>query len=203
VSAGIERPVLLYGGLRRYALYSGVKLDFSHDVVDHDQRTRVEYLARCLPKAALHELAAEAQDDMVRSGTRSYFAEQNAAALLDAVEAGTTLDMAVNVCASGGQTIDDATTPCSLGLAACFVCPNGYRTQDHIPGLIALAEFTAMIRDYNPTEWIQGDASALHTYATETLKRFPDTLIHQARHEPQQHESNLLTVAHLYTEFRR
>ena len=44
-------------------------------------------------------------------------------------------------------------------MVACFTCPNGYRTVDNIPGLLAAVELGDIIEANDPVEkigWIQG-----------------------------------------------
>lgn len=200
--AGIDPPGLRYMALRHFALYAGLRFDPDHDVVGHSPRTREDYLARCLPEATLHELGAGVQIEMHDNALRSFLGTDDGRKLAQAVEDHTAADMVANVCTSNLMDPEQGDKPCSLGLAACFTCPNGYRTEDHVPGLLALQEFTERIGAVNPDEWANGEAGLLHAYATKSLAKFPPALV-DAQRDHAEHENLIAIVAHLYTEFRR
>lgn len=199
---GIDPPGVRYLALRHYALYAGLRFDPDHDVVGHSPRTRVDYLARCLPEATLHELGAGTQMEMHDNALRSFLGTDDGRKLVQAVEDRTAADMVANLCTSNLMDPERGDKPCSLGLAACFTCPNGYRTKDHVPGLLALQEFTERIGAVNPDEWTNGEAGLLHAYATKSLAKFPPALVN-AQRDHAEHENLIAIVAHLYTEFRR
>lgn len=202
-AAGIAAPTLRFQALRHYALYAGVRTDPDHDVVDHSTRTRVDYLARCVPTAVLGSIADAAHHEMHDAALKAFLGTEHGQPLAAALEQGTAADMAVNVCTSGGNDPQDHDRPCSLGLAACFTCPNGYRTSDNVPGLVALVRFTEIIRDENPQEWTTGDAAALHRYASNSLTKFPAPLVEAARDDRPCQDRHLAIVHQLYTEVRR
>lgn len=200
-AAGIEVPTLRYRALRHFALFTGLKFDPDHDVAGHSPRTRVDYLARCLPEATLHSLGSAAQNEMHDEALRTFLGSGDGQKLAQAVRDGTAADMVTNVCTSNLMDPGDD-KPCSLGLAACFTCPSGYRTRDHVPGLLALQEFTQRIGATNPEEWAKGEAGLLNAYATKSLSKFPSGLVDSMRRHGE-HENLVAIVAHLYTEFRR
>ena len=199
---GIPVPSLRYQALRNYALYAGVRLDPSHDVVDHSARTRVGYLERCVPASVLGAVAAEANDEAHDVALATFLRSEPGRALGGAMAEGRVVDLFTTLCTSGGSSPDDPDDPCSLGLTACFTCPNGYRTADTVPGIVALADFTGDIRDTDPEEWANR-AAVLHHYATESLTKFPATLVQRARGDTANQARHLAITAHLYTEFRR
>ncbi len=103
---------------------------------------------------------------------------------------------------SGGQDPQSEALPCSLGLAACFTCPNGYRTVDHIPGLLALEAYTELIGSNDPDEWEHGDAGILNFYAKQSLEQFSRTVVNQVRTGTDL-RGEMAVIHGLYTEFRR
>lgn len=205
---GGGRATLRFASLRVGALVRGVKQDPLHDVVDHTPRTRIDYFAHALPDVDLHQLITEAQDDIHSSALASFTNPEATEQLVKAAQRGHLQDLRATACTNNGRDPDaspDATgvdSWCSRGLAACFVCPNGYRTLDHAPGLVALAEYTERLAQGNPTEWVDGDAGVLNHYATETLRKFPPNVVDQARSQMDR-TVELLDIHELYTEFRR
>lgn len=199
---------LRFASLRVGALVRGVKEDPLHDVVDHTPRTRIAYFANALPDVELHQLVTEAQDDIHAAALATFTNPDATARLAHAAQAGHLQDLRATACTNNGRAPDappdatDADSWCSRGLAACFVCPHGYRTLDHAPGLVALEEYTELIAQGDPTEWVDGDAGVLHHYATETLRRFPPNTVDQARRQMDR-TVELLDIHELYTEFRR
>lgn len=198
---------LRFQALRRKALEHAVMANPRADVHGHSPRTKVHYLAHVFPEHVLVRHATAAQDDIIDRAL-SQFLEVDVVespegrGLADAVKNHQTADEVVSVCVSGGNDPDQASKPCSLGLAACFTCPNGFRTIDHIPGLLATVRFTEMVRDTDPDEWAVGDAGPLHFYATESLKQFPSSVVETFRSRTNLN-ALLLTIEALYTEFRR
>ena len=200
-------PGLRFRALRRKALERAVAANPRADVHGHTERTRVHYLANVLPDHVLTAHATAAQDDILDAALARFSSvdtlpAETAGRLSAAVENGQTADVVVSVCTSGGNDPDESDKPCSLGLAACFTCPNGFRTVDHIPGLLATVEYATIIRDNNPDEWENGDAAALHFYATESLKQFPQPLVQEIG-DAADLSALLATIDVLYTEFRR
>lgn len=198
---------LRFQALRRKALEHAVTANPRADVHGHSSRNRVHYLANVLPEHVLVKHATAAQDDIIDAALSSFMAvdqltEGTGKRLAIAVQNGQAMDAVASVCISGGNDPDQETKPCSLGLAACFTCPNGYRTVDHVPGLLATVRFAEIIRDNDPDEWESGDASALHFYASESLKQFPSTVVNAVRTKVDL-TSHVVTIEALYMEFRR
>ncbi|GAA2670677.1 hypothetical protein [Actinoplanes palleronii] len=198
---------LRFRALRNKSLERGIKKNPDADVHGHGRRTRLHYLAHVLPEHTLVAHATAAQDDIVeqalaRFATPVSAATDGTARELADVDEKKMLDVVVGVCTTGGNDPDDTDTPCSLGLAACFVCPRGYRTADHVPGLLATVAFTEIIRDNDPDEWENGDAGLLHFYAGESLAQFPAALVETVRSATDL-TPHILNVNGLYTELRR
>ena len=206
---GLDRTTvgLRFNAIRRKVLERAITANPRGDVHGHSARTRVHYLANVLPEYTLVKQATAAQDDIIdralnRFTTVSQPDNPNAKRLAAAEATGATADVIASVCVSGGNDPDDNGKPCSLGLAACFTCSNGYRTVDHIPGLLATVAYTELIRDNDPDEWENGDAGPLHFYATETLKQFSSALVDGVK-ESVDLRGHMLTINGLYTELRR
>ena len=72
------------------------------------------------------------------------------AAELASVDPAEVMDVEVGLCTSGGTAPDGSGRRCDLGIVACFTCPNGYRTVDHVPGLIAAVELADIIERNDP-----------------------------------------------------
>jgi hypothetical protein len=197
---------LRFQALRSKALQRRLRRDPDGDVEGHGKRTRLHYLAHVLPEHVLAAQATGAQDDIVAKALEQFVpvqqADHGAAKDLAAAKRSDLLDVVVGVCTSAGNDPDDHTAPCSLGLAACFTCPNGYRTLDHIPGLLATVAFADIVRDNDPDEWENGEASLLHHYATECLQQFPKTVV-DAVHTRTDLTAHIVTISSLYTEMRR
>ncbi len=197
-------------GLRFIALRRKVlerALDPEGDVHGHSNRTRVYYLQNVLPQHTLVTHATAAQDDIVKVAMERFSSVAEASdpevqQLRKAIDVGETADLLVGVCTSGGKDPEVAELPCSLGLAACFTCPNGYRTVDHVPGLLALVSFTELIRNNDPDEWEHGDAAVLNFYAKGCLAEFPSSFVAQA-HAQTDVQGQMAIISQLYTEFRR
>ena len=205
----VERSAvgLRFQALRRKALERAVGADPGADVHGHSPRTRIGYLANVLPEHVLVKHATAAQDDIVDEALSRFTLVQEstdpkAQALAEAVKQQSALDLVTSVCTNAGNDPDRNMKPCSLGLAACFTCPNGFRTVDHIPGLLATVRFTEIIQNNDPDEWEHGDASALHFYAAQSLKQFPPAII-DAVNARVDFAPLLILIHALYTEFRR
>ena len=201
-AADVARPKgLRFQALRRKALERAITTNPKADVHGHSERTRVHYLANVLPEHVLAKTVTDAQHAIIDAAVARFAGADAPERLAAAVRSGESADIVVSVCTSGGNDPDTATKPCSLGLAACFTCPNGYRTVDHIPGLVATVRFAELIRANDPGEWDNGEASLLHFYATESLKQFPSAAVEAVRTNDL--ADQLVTVGALYSEFRR
>jgi hypothetical protein len=201
-----EDTGLRFQALRRKALQEVITSNPRGDVHGHSARTRVHYLQNVLPDHLLAEHASAAQDSIVQSAitrfTKTTPADETRSKLDSSVEAGQTVDVITSICTNAGNDPETPEKPCSLGLVACFTCPNGYRTIDHVPGLLATVAFTDIIKDNDPDEWENGEASALNFYAAETLRRFPVQVV-KAIHEKTDLAPYVATIRVLYTEMKR
>jgi hypothetical protein len=202
-----EAVGLRFTALRRKALERAVAANPKGDVHGHSARVRVHYLANVLPEHTLVRHATAAQDEIIEAALAKFTAitestNERAKQLAATLEQGRPTDVVVGVCASGGNDPDEPARPCSLGLAACFTCPSGYRTADHIPGLIALVRYAQIIKDNDPDEWENGDASLLSFFATECLKQFPIATV-RAVEAHADLRSQMAVINGLYTELRR
>ena len=206
---GLERSEvgLRFTALRRKALERAVGANPKADVHGHSARTKVHYLANVLPEHTLVRHATAAQDDIVDSALARFTAvsdssDERASELAQAIDAGPSIDVVVGVCTTGGNDPEEAIKPCSLGLAACFTCPSGYRTADHIPGLIAMVRYAQIIKDNYPDEWENGEAGLLSFFASECLKQFPPAVVRDLEQNADL-RSEMVTINALYTELRR
>ena len=195
---GIAVPSLSYNKLRKHALGAGLKDNPFHDVRDHSPRTRIGYLRNALPSVEMNNLAAVTFDEMQDKGLAAVLNTDAPQPLIDAVQNGTALNMEANVCVSNGNDPDEPERPCTLGIAACFTCPNGYRTADHVPGLLALVEFTKRAGETTDLAELQ----MLRGYATRQLEQFPPAQVEAAKTDP--NIENLVSyLGHLFTQSRR
>ena len=195
---GIAVPSLSYNKLRKHALGAGLKDNPFHDVRDHSPRTRIGYLQNALPGIEMNNLAAATFDEMQDKGLATVSNTDAPQPLIDAVQNDTALNMEVNVCVSNGNDPDEPERPCILGIAACFTCPNGYRTADHVPGLLALVEFTKRAGETTDLEELQ----TLRGYATRQLEQFPPAQVEAAKTD--HNIENLVSyLGHLFTQSRR
>ncbi|GAB2582272.1 hypothetical protein [Microlunatus antarcticus] len=198
---------LRFRALRLVAQARAMKDGLKADVHGHSERTKVHYLANSLPAHTFHQHATEAQnafhDDTVAGFRHPNVNDDHpaAAALAAAAEHGTVADVEVSLCASGGNDPVEPTKPCSLGIVACFECPNGYRTVDQIPGLLAAVELTHIIEDNNANEWETGEASQLRFFAQAALDQFPPLVIGNVRRSVDL-TPHIHTVTGIYLELR-
>lgn len=158
-------------------------------VIGHKPAMARLYLADALPEVILVPGILGTQSDVTdywRTKTReigmkvSSEAETEVSVIsgLDGlINATAVMDVGVAACATNGQEPGDDSRPCRLGPVACFVCPNGYRTPEIIPGLAAAVEFTEDIRKYEPEEWVLSDAPILNSLAKKALAQFPPALV--------------------------
>ena len=198
---------LRFNALRRKALERAINEDPKGDVHGHTSRTRLYYLQNVLPNHTLVQYAVAAQDNIAGTALERFTSvtESTDPAVRElalAVSSGETADLLASVCVSGGQDPQSEALPCSLGLAACFTCPNGYRTVDHIPGLLALEAYTELIGSNDPDEWEHGDAGILNFYAKQSLEQFSRTVVNQVRTGTDL-RGEMAVIHGLYTEFRR
>lgn len=193
--------------LRKAALLRGKHKGFA--VIGQKRATTRLYLADAVPDVILVPGLLNTQADVTsywRSKTKApptvpaYLDDEDASAAKALETADAIMDVGVAACISNGQSPTDAAKPCGLGPVVCFVCPNGYRTPETIPGLIAAVEFTDNIRKYEPNEWLDGDAPILNELAKKTLDQFPQPLIDAAPTE-EIHNARAL-IACVYVETR-
>ncbi|NUU06365.1 hypothetical protein [Leifsonia sp. C5G2] len=195
--------------LRKAALLRGPHKDFA--VIGQKKATTRLYLADAVPDVILIPGLLNTQADVTSywrsktkapSATPAYLNDEEAAAAAALEAADAIMDVGVAACISNGQSPTDQTKPCGLGPVACFVCPNGYRTPETIPGLIAAVEFTDNIRKYEPNEWLDGDAPILNELAKKTLERFPQPLIDAAPTEEIHNVRALIACVYVETRTR-
>jgi hypothetical protein len=164
----------------------------------------MHYLAHVLPEHAFNELAAGAQDafhdEAVSKFQRIAEATEGPAVELAAVDRSQVMDVEIGVCASGGNA-PDSNRRCHLGMVACFTCPNGYRTVDHVPGLLAAVEFADIVEAHDPDEWENGQASDLRFYAQASLDAFPRPFVTNVADRTDL-TPHILTIAGMYMEMR-
>jgi hypothetical protein len=193
--------------LRKAALLRGKHKGFA--VIGQKRATTRLYLADAVPDVILVPGLLNTQADVTsywRSKTKmastvpAYLDDEDASAAEALETADAIMDVGVAACISNGQSPTDEAKPCGLGPVACFVCPNGYRTPETIPRLIAAVEFTDNIRKYEPNEWLDGDAPILNELAKKTLDQFPKPLIDAAPAE-EIHNARAL-IACVYVETR-
>lgn len=174
-------------------------------LIGQSRSTARLYLADALPDVILIPGLLDTQNSVTdywrtqTSPTKIDQEQADAAAVLKASPA--VMDVGVAVCSTNGQSPTDPERPCGLGPAACFVCPNGYRTPEVIPGLLATIEFTGNIRKYEPTEWLTGEAPVLQTLAQKALDQFPNPMVAAASREDVANARAL--IACVYVEGRR
>ncbi|TKA09432.1 hypothetical protein [Actinacidiphila oryziradicis] len=205
-SAGPRADVpLRFGALRLVAQARALGEGLKGDVHGHSERTKVHYTSHVLPDYLLNKLAAAAQNDFHDEAVARFKpladATEGPAAELAAVAPEQLMDLEVSVCTSKGNDPQTPERRCALGIVACFTCPNGYRTADHIPGLLAAVEFTKIVERNDPTEWEDGEASHLRFYAEGSLKEFPSRVVANVRRTTDL-RPHILTVTGLYMELR-
>jgi hypothetical protein len=162
-----------------------------YGIIGQKSATARLYLADALPEVILIPGLLETQGSMARYW-RSMTSDVSGRAAEDPtmtspgskgktirrlLAAEAVMDVGVAACASNGQSPTDERSPCGLGPVACFVCPNGFRTPEIIPGLIAAVEFTENVQKYEPEEWLNGEAAILNQLARKSLEQFPSSLV--------------------------
>jgi hypothetical protein len=197
---------LRFRALRLVAQSRAMKDGLRADVHGHTDRTKVHYLAHVLPDHVFNQHAVEAQDAFHDTNIALFTVPTRqdpnpAAADLAAVPAGQVADLEIGLCTNGGNDAADPAKPCALGITACFTCPNGYRTVDHVPGLLAAVELTRIIEDNNVTEWQSGEAPQLRRYAQAALDAFPAMVVSNVRRNVDL-TPHIHTVTGMYLELR-
>lgn len=198
----LARPATLsFPRLRKAALLRGKK--HARVLVGHSRRTARLYLADALPDVILIPGLVDTQNSVTEYWRTQMVPtrrdDQEAAD--DLVSAPAVMDVGVAMCASNGQSPTDSEKPCGLGPVACFVCPNGYRTPEVIPGLVAAVEFTDGIRKHEPNEWLSGEAPVLNTLARKALDQFPQPVVAAASRDDV--DNARVLIACVYLEGRR
>lgn len=175
------------------------------DVHGHTTRTRTHYAAHVLPDHVLNAHAVAAQnafhDDALAAFIPVTAAPDGPAALLAATDPEDVMDVEIGVCTSGGDAPDGSGRRCDLGIVACFTCPNGFRTVDHVPGLLAAVELADIIERNDPVEWETGQASQLKFYAQACLREFPPAVVSAVKRRCDL-TGHVLTVTGMYMEMR-
>ncbi len=205
-SAGERSEVpLRMSALRLVALARALNEGIHADVHGHSERTKVHYTAHVLPDHVFNKHAVAAQDSFHDDAVAKFQVVADAtdglAGELAAIDPAEVMDVEVGLCTSGGSDPDQPDRRCSLGIVACFTCPNGYRTVDHVPGLLAAVELGNIIERNDPTEWEQGQAAPLRFYARECLNQFPRLVVENVRRNTNL-RPHILTVTGMYMEMR-
>lgn len=206
--AGVVLPERLeFRRLRKAALLRGRAK--GEAIIGQKRTTGRIYMADAVPDVILVPGLLNTQADVTSYWRAKTHATSPPDVVLgpDEAEAATALrgakavmDVGVAVCTSNGQSPTNAAKPCGLGPVACFVCPNGYRTPETIPGLIAAVQFTDNIRKHEPAEWLRGEAPTLNTLAQRALDQFPRHLIDAA--PPEEVHNARALIACVYVETR-
>ena len=195
---------LRMGALRLVAQRRAMGEGLHADVHGHNERTKMHYSAHVLPDYVFNKHATAAQDafhDQAITAFTVAEATDGVAAELAAVPVDHVMDVEIGLCTSGGNAPDGGDKRCDLGMVACFTCPNGYRTIDHVPGLLAAVELGCIIEQNDPDEWENGQASDLHYYASACLDQFPPQLVGNVKRTTDL-VPHILTVTGMYMEFR-
>lgn len=189
VLPGIPSSTLSFRRLRKAALLRGRHR--GHGVIGQSAQTTRLYLKDAVPDVILIPGLLNTQSSVAdhwRMKTAAiapaghalegqvYSLAQNEA-LVPLLSAEAVMDVGVAACASNGRAPDGGDKPCGLGPAACFVCPNGYRIPEVIPGLLAMVDFTEDIRRREPQEWVSSEAPLLNRLAKKALAQFPSHLV--------------------------
>ncbi|MBK7625248.1 MAG: hypothetical protein IPJ14_21960 [Kineosporiaceae bacterium] len=203
---GERREVPLWTtALRLAALNRALGEGLRADVHGHTPRTKVHYMAHVLPDHVLTAHAAAAQAALHEDNVKTFIpitaATDGVAADLAHVPAEDVMDVEIGVCTSAGQDPEDRSRRCGLGITACFTCPNGFRTVDHIPGLLAAVELADIIARNDPVEYEDGEASRLGFYAQAALDRFSPLVVANVRRSTDL-VPHILTVTGMYMEMR-
>lgn len=175
------------------------------DVHGHSDAVKTHYSAHVLPDHVFNAHAVAAQDSFHEEAVAKFTlvadATDGPAAELASVDPAEVMDVEVGLCTSGGTAPDGSGRRCDLGIVACFTCPNGYRTVDHVPGLIAAVELADIIERNDPEEWVEGQASRLRYYASACLRQFPPAVVETVK-RTSDIPAHILTVTGVYMEMR-
>lgn len=189
-------------GLRLVAQRRAMGEGLKSDVHGHSERVKVHYSAHVLPDYVFNKHAVAAQDAFHDDAVSAFLvaeATSGEAAQLAAVPTDQVMDVEIGLCTSGGNAPDGTGKRCALGIVTCFTCPNGYRTIDHVPGLLAAVELGDIIHRNDPDEWENGQASDLRYYAQACLDQFPPQLVGNIKRTTDL-VPHVLTVTGMYLE---
>lgn len=200
----VAKPNLRLPALRLEAQRRTMDQGLTADVHGHSEKTKTYYLAHVLPDHVFNELATKAQDALHDQAVSQFLrvadATEGPAAELAAVPPEQVMDVEIGLCTNRGNA-PDSERRCDLGMVACFTCRNGYRTIDHVPGLLAAVEFADIVEANDPNEWANGQASDLRFYARESLNAFPRPVVENiAKSTDLSH--HILTITGMYMEMR-
>jgi hypothetical protein len=200
-----DKTPLRMSALRLVAQRRAMAEGLTADVHGHTQRTKTHYSAHVLSDYVFNKHAVAAQNSFHEVAIEQFKvvtdATEGPAAELAATDPAQIMDVEIGVCTSNGQDPDDATKRCGLGIVACFTCPNGYRTVDHIPGLLAAVELGDIIERNDPDEWENGQASSLRYFARACLDEFPPMVVGNVGRNTDL-VPHILTVTGMYMELR-
>ncbi|MFJ5535108.1 hypothetical protein [Streptomyces sp. NPDC093261] len=200
----VPRPRRLHFQRLRKAALLRSRRELGLPIVGQSQRTARLYLADALPDVLLIPGLLDVQNSVTeywRGQTVHIPTPDELEAAEELRRAPAVLDVGVAACTTNGQSPTDPAKPCGLGPVACFVCPNGYRTPETIPGLLAAVQFTDGIKQHSPQEWLAGEAPVLHRLASEALLQFPRPLVAAASQTDVDNARAL--IACVYLEGRR
>mgnify|MGYP006137686709 CR=1 FL=1 len=195
----LEVPSVSFRQLRLFAQGRASRdapFDVTAGVVDHTPRQKIHYLKQCLGDRDYNALSATASNEITDIALEALLSPVDTQRLDD----DTAIDMKFNTCVSGRKDPDDSDRPCDLGVAACFTCPNGYRTKAHVPGLIAVVRSTGrLLKLPFPAPH---EIHALNHYAKRTLDVLDEATVEEAKNDPQM-DTLITLIDHLLTERRR
>ena len=205
-SAGSFQVVpLRMAALRLVAQRRAMADGLTADVHGHSERTKTHYSAHVLSDYVFNKHAVAAQDSFHDTAIAAFKVVADAtdgpAASLAAIDPSNVMDVEIGLCVTNGTHPDGSGRRCGLGIVACFTCPNGYRTVDHVPGLLAAVELGDIIERNDPDEWENGQASALRFFAQACLNEFPAVVVGNIRRSTDL-VPHILTVTGMYTELR-
>lgn len=200
----VDAPLRM-AALRLVALRRAMTDGLAADVHGHSDRTKTHYSAHVLSDYVFNKHAVAAQDSFHDTSIQTFKLVADAidgpAAALAAVDPETIMDVEIGLCTSNGNHPDGSGRRCGLGIVACFTCPNGYRTVDHVPGLLAAVELGHIIELNDPDEWENGQASALRFFAQACIDQFPPMVVANIRGTTDL-VPHVITVTGMYMELR-
>ena len=206
ISAGPRTAVTVrLSALRLVAQARAMGEGLHADVHGHSEQTKMHYSSHVLPGHVFNKHAVAAQDAFHDAAIAEFSivaeATSGPAAALAKVAPEAVMDVEIGLCTSGGQDPDNQLKRCSLGIVACFTCPNGYRTVDHIPGLLGAVELGNIIERNDPVEWVNGQASHLRFYAQACLDQFSPLVVANVQSKVDL-TPHVLIVGGMYMEMR-